>query len=108
MSSDAFLTPCLQDKYKENLNRNKKEPEEGRDCQGKGEDLSADAESCSVSKGENKYLKELKDPKIKEPKIDTRKTKNTKTKTHSTNLIPQPSWTSITRNLKVSGKDLCG
>ena len=93
LASDTFLTPCLQDKYKENLNRNrninKKEPEEGRDCQGKGEDLSADAESCSVSKGENKYLKELKDPKIKEPKIDTRKTKNTKTKTHSTNQTPQ-------------------
>jgi hypothetical protein len=62
----TFLTPFLQDKYKENLNRNlninKKEPKEGRDCQGKGEDLSADAESCSVSKGENKYLKDLKDP----------------------------------------------
>jgi len=92
-ASDTFLTPCLQDQYKENLNRNRnrniKEPEEGRDCQGKGEDWSADAESCSVSKGENIDLKELKDPKIKEPKIDTRKTKNTKTKTHSTNQTPQ-------------------
>jgi hypothetical protein len=93
LSSDTFLTPFLQDKYKENLNRNlninKKEPKEGRDCQGKGEDLSADAESCSVSKGENIDLKELKDPKIKETKINNRKANNTKPKTHSTNPVSQ-------------------
>jgi hypothetical protein len=67
-SSDTFLTPCLQDKYKENLNRNKKEREEGRDCQGKGEDLSANAESRSVLKGENKYVKDLKDLEVINPK----------------------------------------
>jgi hypothetical protein len=91
LSSDTFLTPCLQDQYKENLNRNinKKEPEEGRDCQGKGEELSADAESLSVFKGENIDLKELKDPKIKETKIDNRKANNTKPKTHSTNPVSQ-------------------
>jgi hypothetical protein len=93
LSSDTFLTPCLQDQYKENLNRNRnrniKEPEEGRDCQGKGEDWSADAESCSVSKGENIDLKELKDPKIKETKINNRKANNTKPKTHSTNPVSQ-------------------
>jgi hypothetical protein len=93
-SSGTFLTACLQDKYKENLNRNKKEPKEGRDCQGKGEDLSANAESRSVSKGENKYLKVIKDPIVMNPKPNnskpsTRQTNNTKPKTHSTNLVPQ-------------------
>jgi hypothetical protein len=99
LASDTFLTPCLQDKYKENLNRNrninKKEPEEGRDCQGKGEDLSADAESRSVYKGENIDLKDLKDPKIdipkktKDPKSDNHQSNNAKPKIHQTNLIPQ-------------------
>jgi len=56
-SSDTFLTPFLQDQYKENLkrkrNENKKEQEqeEGRDYQGKGEELSAIAESRSILKG---------------------------------------------------------
>jgi hypothetical protein len=99
LSSDAFLTPCLQDKYKENLNRNKKEPEEGRDCQGKGEDLSADAESRSVSKGENKYVKDLKDPivmnpkpntrQINNPKSDNNQVHNTKHNIHQSNPVPQ-------------------
>ena len=89
-SSDTFLTPCLQDQYKENLNRNrninKKEIEEGRDCQGKGEDVSADAESRSVYKRENI---DLKDSKMNDPNIDTQKVNNTKPKTHSTNPVPQ-------------------
>jgi hypothetical protein len=89
LSSDTFLTPCLQDQYKENLNRNKKEPEEGRDCQGKGEELSADAESLSVFKGENIDLKELKDPKAMNPKPNTHKTHNAKPKIHQPNPVSQ-------------------
>jgi hypothetical protein len=97
-SSDAFLTLNLQDQYKENLNRNlnknKKEPEEGRDCQGKGEELSASAESRSVVKGEKKNLKELKDPigmnlKPNNSKSSTHQANTTKPKTQSTNPVPQ-------------------
>jgi hypothetical protein len=93
-SSGTFLTACLQDKYKENLNRNKKEREEGRDCQGKGKDLSANAESRSVLKGENKYVKDLKDLEVINPKPNNSKpnnhqTNNTKPKTHSTNPVSQ-------------------
>jgi hypothetical protein len=94
LSSDTFLTPFLQDKYKENLNINKKEPEEGRDCQGKGEDLSADAESRSVLKGENKYVKDLKDlevinPKPKDAKPNNHQTNNSKPNIHQPNPVPQ-------------------
>jgi hypothetical protein len=91
LSSDTFLTPCLQDQYKENLNRNKKGKEEGRDCQGKGEDLSADAESRSVFKGENIDLKDLKIdiPKTKDPKSDNHQSNNAKPKIHQPNPVPQ-------------------
>jgi len=89
LASDTFLTPCLQDQYKENLNINKKEIEEGRDCQGKGEDWSADAESLSVFKGENIDLKELKDPKVMNPKPNTHKTHNAKPKIHQPIPAPQ-------------------
>ena len=97
LSSDTFLTPFLQDQYKENINRkrkrnkNKKEQEleEGRDCQGKGEELSAIAESRSVMKGENIDLKEEKDVKRTDPNIDSHQTKNTKPKIHQTNSLPQ-------------------
>ena len=94
-SSDTFLTPYLQDQYKENLNRNrkrnknKKEQEEGRDYQGKGEELSAIAESRSVLKGENKYLKEEEDIKRTDPNIDSHKANTTKPKTHQPNPVPQ-------------------
>lgn len=92
--SDTFLTPFLQDKYKENLNINKKEPKEGRDCQGKGEDLSAIAESRSVLKGENIDLKDLKDlevinPKPKETKPNNHQTNNSKPNIHQSNPAPQ-------------------
>lgn len=97
LSSDTFLTPFLQDQYKENLNikrkrnKNKKEQEieEGRDYQGKGEELSAIAESRSVMKGENIDLKEEKDVKRTDPNIDTHQAKNTIPKTHQTNSLPQ-------------------
>jgi hypothetical protein len=88
LSSYTFLTPFLQDKYKENLNINinKKEPKEGRDCQGKGEDLSADAESCSVHKGENIDLKDLK---INDSKINNHKANDPKPNTDESNPAPQ-------------------
>jgi len=75
-SSDTFLTPFFQNK-----NRNKKEPEEGRDSQGKGEIVSAIAESRSVFRGENKNLKD--------PEIINLKPINPKPKTHKTNQDPQ-------------------
>ena len=98
LSSDTVLTLNLQDQYKENgkrkRKRNKKEPEEGRDCQGKGENWSASAESRSVKKGEKRNVKDLKDPIGMNPKPNNskpshRQANHPKPKAHQPNSAPQ-------------------